>query len=86
MNPKNSKDVFYISLHRNPCYPGTGLNSKKSFLNFPLPIDCGEEIYLETLKKAIKKARENFSFEQIAVSAGFDTYQDDLSSLGLEKD
>lgn len=82
---ENSKDVFYISIHRSPSYPGTGLDSKKSFLNFPLPTDCGEKIYLKTLKKVIKKTKENFSFKQIAVSAGFDTYQGDLASLGLKK-
>lgn len=82
---ENSNNVFYTSLHRSPLYPGTGLDSGKNFLNYPLPVDCKEKIYLEILKKAIQKTKENFSFKQIAVSMGFDTYQDDLASLGLEK-
>ncbi|MBU2562683.1 MAG: histone deacetylase [Nanoarchaeota archaeon] len=83
---ENDPDVFYISLHRSPLYPGTGLNSKNNILNLPLPADCGERIYLETLQKAIKKAQGNFKFKQIAISAGFDTYQGDLASLNLTKD
>lgn len=82
---ENSEDVFYISLHRFPLYPGTGLKSGKNFLNYPLPANCGEKIYLETLKKAIQKAKKIFRFEQIAISAGFDTHQGDLASLGLQE-
>lgn len=83
---KDNKDILYISLHRSPLYPGTGLESGGNFLNYPLPFDCGEKIYLKALEKSIKKSRENFSFEQIAISAGFDTYQGDLASLGLKEE
>jgi len=82
---EGNKDVFYISLHRSPLYPGTGLESQKNYLNYPLPFDCGKEIYIEVLKKAIKKSLTKFKPEQIAVSAGFDTYQGDLASLGLKE-
>ncbi len=83
---ENSKAIFYISLHRSPLYPGTGLKSGKNFLNYPLPSDCGEKIYIEVLKKAIQKVKQNFKFEQIAISAGFDTYRGDLASLGLKEE
>ncbi len=83
---QNSKNVFYISLHRSPLYPGTGLESGINFLNYPLSFGCGEEIYIKVLKKAIEQATKNFKPEQIAVSAGFDTYQGDLASLGLKKE
>ena len=79
------KDVFYVSLHRSPLYPGTGIKSGINFLNFPLIADCGEKIYINTLKRAIQKVKERFKFEQIAISVGFDTYQGDLASLGLRK-
>jgi acetoin utilization deacetylase AcuC-like enzyme len=82
---ENNRDVFYISLHRSPLYPWTGLECGDNFLNVPLQADCGEQIYIETLNQVIQKGRENFSFEQIAVSAGFDTYQGDLASLGLKE-
>lgn len=80
------KDIFYVSLHRSPLYPGTGLESKENYLNYPLPEDCGEKIYLETLKKAIKHAEKKLNFKQIAISAGFDTYKGDLASLKLNEE
>jgi len=83
---QNRKDVFYISLHRSPLYPGTGFSSQNNILNYPLQADCGEKIYIETLKKSIQRALKKFTPEQIAVSAGFDTYQGDLASLGLTKE
>ncbi|MEM5882717.1 MAG: histone deacetylase [Candidatus Aenigmatarchaeota archaeon] len=74
--------VTFISLHRFPFYPGTGYKSEKNCLNFPLPAECGDEIYLRTLRKAIEKV--NLSrVELVAVSAGFDTHKGDLASLGL---
>ena len=81
----NSKNVFYVSLHQSPAYPGTGYESKNNILNYPLKKDCGEKIYIKTLEYAIEKASKNFKFKQIAVSAGFDTYQGDLVSLGLNE-
>ncbi|MEM2104747.1 MAG: histone deacetylase [Candidatus Bathyarchaeia archaeon] len=74
--------VVYISLHRHPHYPGTGYYSEANCLNFPLPADCGENVYLKTLQEALKKVDVE-NFEVIAVSAGFDAYAGDLASLGL---
>jgi acetoin utilization deacetylase AcuC-like enzyme len=74
--------VTYLSLHRHPNYPGTGASSDKNCLNFPLPPDCGEIMYLRTLDKALKNVSLD-KFEAVAVSAGFDTYSGDLASLDL---
>lgn len=76
------KNVTYLSLHRYPHYPGTGSASEGNCLNFPLHADCGEEVYIKTLVKALQKMDTN-KFEVVAVSAGFDTYAGDLASLGL---
>lgn len=76
------KQVIYISLHRHPNYPGTGLKSEENCLNFPLPPDCGEKLYLKTLDEALNKVDTN-KIEVIAVSAGFDAHNGDLASLGL---
>ncbi len=76
------KKVIFISLHRFPFYPGTGLKSKENCFNVPLEAECGDECYL----KAFKKSLEQVNFEEIevvAVSAGFDGYSGDLASLGL---
>ncbi|HEY4674820.1 MAG TPA: histone deacetylase [Candidatus Bathyarchaeia archaeon] len=74
--------VMYVSLHRSPHYPGTGHASEKNCLNFPLPSDCGDEVYLRTLDEALGKV-DMERFEVVAVSAGFDTHMGDLASLGL---
>jgi acetoin utilization deacetylase AcuC-like enzyme len=74
--------VVYVSLHRHPHYPGTGAYSEDNCLNFPLPADCGEAVYLKTLEEALRKV-DMQKIEVIAVSAGFDAYAGDLASLGL---
>lgn len=75
--------VVYISLHGSPLYPGTGLHSEANCLNFPLRFQCGDEVYLRTLNEALSRIDPK-AFEQVAISAGFDTYEKDpLASLGL---
>ncbi len=77
-----NKRVTFISLHRYPYYPGTGAYSESNCLNFPLPANCGEKVYLKTLDKALNMKSIN-PFEIVAVSAGFDTHRGDLASLAL---
>jgi acetoin utilization deacetylase AcuC-like enzyme len=74
--------VAYVSLHQMPNYPGTGLSIEGNCFNFPLPWDCGGKRYLETLNKALGMV-DLARFEVVAVSAGFDTHQGDLATLGL---
>jgi acetoin utilization deacetylase AcuC-like enzyme len=76
--------VWYVSVHRHPHYPGTGMFTEGNCINFSLPADCGERIYLQTLDKAISKVALE-KFEAVAVSAGFDTHMGDLASLGLSE-
>ncbi len=74
--------VTFISLHRYPHYPGTGLRSQGNCLNFPLPYPVGDALYLETLEKALSQV-ELADIEVVGISAGFDAHQGDLASLGL---
>lgn len=76
------KNITFISLHRRPDYPWTGLKSRGNCLNFPLPFDCGEQMYLKTLDKALKKV-DLSKIMVVAVSVGFDTHKKGLASLGL---
>jgi acetoin utilization deacetylase AcuC-like enzyme len=79
----NDPQVIFLSLHSSPNYPGTGLRSEANCHNLPLLIYCGDQIYLEALDRALA-AINLTGIEQIAVSAGFDTFQSDpLASLGL---
>jgi len=76
------KQVTYVSLHRHPNYPGTGTVSEGNCHNYPLPRDCGDTYYVRTLEKALGSVDAG-KFEIVGVSAGFDTHDGDLASLGL---
>jgi acetoin utilization deacetylase AcuC-like enzyme len=77
--------VTFISLHRYPTYPGTGLRSQGNCLNFPLPYSTGDSLYLETVEQALSQV-DMANVEVVAISAGFDAHQGDLASLGLTYD
>jgi acetoin utilization deacetylase AcuC-like enzyme len=77
--------VTYISLHRYPHYPGTGLKSQVNCLNFPLSYPAGDSLYLKTLDKALSQA-DTTGIEVVGISAGFDAHQGDLASLGLSSE
>ena len=77
--------VTYISLHRYPHYPGTGLRSQGNCLNFPLSYPAGDSLYLKTLDKALSQV-DMKSIEVVGISAGFDAHQGDLASLGLSSE
>jgi len=87
-----TEDIFlgddqatYISLHRSYVFPGTGKKSRENVLNFPLEVNCGDDKYLRVLRSALEEV-EGGDFEQVAVSAGFDAYEDDpMASLGLSR-
>jgi acetoin utilization deacetylase AcuC-like enzyme len=74
--------VAYISLHQSPNYPGTGSFTEGNCINFALPGDFGGKRYIETLDKALGMV-DLSKFEAVAVSAGFDTHEGDLATLGL---
>jgi acetoin utilization deacetylase AcuC-like enzyme len=74
--------VTYLSLHRHPNFPGTGIRSDLNCINYPLPPDCGDAVYLEALRKALGKI-DMTRYAVVAVSAGLDTHAGDLASLGL---
>jgi acetoin utilization deacetylase AcuC-like enzyme len=79
---QGDKQVIYVSLHRHPNYPGTGTVSEGNCHNYPLPRDCGDTYYVKTLEKALGSVDAG-KFEIVGVSAGFDTHDGDLASLGL---
>jgi acetoin utilization deacetylase AcuC-like enzyme len=76
------EQVVYVSVHQSPNFPGTGALTEGNYINFGLPSNCGEQVYLETLDKALGMV-DLGKFEVVAVSAGFDTQLGDLASLGL---
>ena len=79
---QGDEKIAYISLHQSHNYPGTGTLTEDNCINFALPANCGGKIYLETFNRALSMIDIN-KYDNIAVSAGFDTHSGDLATLGL---
>ncbi|MBE0408570.1 MAG: histone deacetylase [Anaerolineales bacterium] len=87
----NRGDVFYISTHQSPLYPGTGelrdtgSGEGEGFnANFPLPPFSGDRAFKTIMDELIVPLLFNFKPEMILVSYGFDTHwRDPLGSLLL---
>ncbi len=84
--------VFYMSLHLSPHYPGTGSKNeagegkgKNTTVNFPLSYNCSKKEYMDSFDEGLEKIR---AFEPgfILISAGFDSHVDDpLGGLPLNE-
>jgi acetoin utilization deacetylase AcuC-like enzyme len=76
--------VRFISLHQSPCYPGTGLVSRKNCLNYPLPPGTGPTEFWPAFGNALEHVA-GFEPDLLAVSAGFDSLRGDpITQMGLE--
>ena len=76
-------DVFYLSLHQHPQYPGTGLAHETgrgagegTTLNLPMSAGQSPERYVDALLGALDQAA-GFAPEMVFISAGFDAARDD---------
>lgn len=84
-------DVYYVSMHESPHYPGTGHASHRGHgsgegtnLNLPVQRGLPPEHYVATLTSGLETALAEFSPEIVFISAGFDAAQGDpLAGLTL---
>lgn len=84
-------DVFYISTHQSPLYPGSGLLSETGSgdgagktANIPLPPGSGDQAFFTVLNELILPLLDRFDPEMILVSYGFDPHwRDPLGHLKL---
>ncbi|MDX1394569.1 MAG: histone deacetylase [Gemmatimonadota bacterium] len=87
-------DVFYLSMHQHPFYPGTGLADERgrgsgegTILNIPLPAGLEAERYTSALLDGLDLALGEFEPSLLLISAGFDAGIDDpLGSFTLTQD
>ncbi len=87
----SDNNVFYISFHQYPHYPGTGsveeTGSGKGSgfnLNFPFAAGTGDPDYLISMIEIVLPLMERFKPQLLLVSAGYDSHSlDPLSSLNL---
>jgi acetoin utilization deacetylase AcuC-like enzyme len=91
---ESERDVFFISTHQYPFYPGTGAYTEigrgageGATLNVPLPAGCGDSEYVGVMQRVIAPAARAFRPELILVSCGFDAHRDDpLAAMELSGD
>ena len=85
-------DVFYLSLHQAPHYPGTGAatetgagSGEGATLNVPLPAGTSRADYLAAFDEALVAVTARFRPDFVLVSAGFDVLAGDpLGGMLLE--
>jgi acetoin utilization deacetylase AcuC-like enzyme len=77
----NRSDVFYVSTHQSPFYPGTGrledIGSGEGVgwtANFPLPPLSGDEAFLTIMDELILPLLDQKKPQIILVSYGFDSH------------
>ncbi len=75
-------DIFFISTHRYPFYPGTGAAEetgrgagKGYTLNLPMQVACGDLEYQQIFNEKLIPALKEYQPEILLVSAGFDAHE-----------
>ncbi len=84
-------DVFYVSTHRYPFYPGTGASDERGKgaghgynLNIPMEAGQGDEAFAQVFQDTLLPALRDYRPEFLLVSAGFDAhYRDPLGGMAL---
>jgi acetoin utilization deacetylase AcuC-like enzyme len=91
-------DVFYLSTHQSPFYPGTGNideigdgDGEGCNANFPLPAGSGDQAFLTVVDDLILPLLAGYQPEMILISYGFDPHWSDplghllLSAQGISE-
>ncbi|MCU1357831.1 MAG: hypothetical protein JWM89_3249 [Acidimicrobiales bacterium] len=84
-------DVFYVSMHEWPLYPGTGSIDEVgagaglgTTLNLPFPAGATGDVYRRAVADIVAPAAIAFAPTWLLISAGFDGHRrDPLTDLGL---
>lgn len=90
----SDSDVFYLSMHQSPHYPGTGASSERgegaglgATRNLPMPPGLEATVYVEALVAAAEEVAGEFGPDLLIISAGFDAaLHDPLGGFTLESE
>lgn len=88
----NRNDVWFLSAHRFPFYPGTGKKDETGTgkglgtkFNLPIAFGTPRKDYLAQFESLLTDAVKKSKPQLILISAGFDAHAEDpIGSLGLE--
>jgi len=77
-------DVFYLSMHQHPFYPGSGLPEEcgrgageGTTLNLPLPPGLRPADYVSAFTEGLGRVLSGFEPDFVLISAGFDAAAED---------
>ncbi len=77
-------DIFYVSTHQYPFYPGTGAASETGIgegegatLNVPLSAGTDDAGYAEAIRNQVIPAIREFRPDVLLISAGYDSWRHD---------
>jgi acetoin utilization deacetylase AcuC-like enzyme len=77
-------DVFYLSMHRFPFYPGTGAADeigsgagRGTTMNIPLEGGLGDAAYLRGVEDVVVRAIDAYQPQAVLLSSGFDAHRRD---------
>ncbi len=75
----DNPQVFYLSTHQYPFYPGTGSSKENNehILNFPLEAGASDPEFTKVYGEYFPQAMEMFEPDILLVSAGFDFHEED---------
>ena len=87
-------DVFYISIHRYPFYPGTGalaeigVGQGRGFTkNIPMDAGLGDADYLRATENVVMRIIDSYRPSAILLSAGFDAHlRDPLGGMRVSEE
>ena len=81
---EDREDVFYVSIHRYPFYPGTGalgeigIGLGRGFTrNIPMDAGLGDAAYLRATEDVVMRIIDSYRPNAILLSAGFDAHRND---------
>jgi acetoin utilization deacetylase AcuC-like enzyme len=81
---EDREDVFYVSMHRYPFYPGTGalgeigIGMGRGFTkNIPMDAGLGDAAYLRATEDVVTRIIDSYRPSAILLSAGFDAHRND---------
>ncbi len=75
-------DVYYLSLHRYPFYPGSGSKNETGTgegvgftKNIPLAAGMDDNTYIQHIESALMEIEKTFIPDLVLISAGFDAHE-----------
>ena len=81
---EDREDVFYVSTHRFPFYPGTGalgeigIGAGRGFTrNIPMDGGLGDAAYMRAIEDVVMRIIDSYRPSAILLSAGFDAHRND---------